>query len=454
MKLKLLLRVMALIITVFSPYSLISQVKHTSPYSNWKDWWAYTDAERDSLRRRWSEARVEEIFDSLSAGEEIRGINLLSRTRDWRDTSRGYDLRGISVNPKTSMTSDPDFRLRTRLRYAHWEGASLRGVNFTEGDFECAFFIGADLSEANFVAANMSYADMRSVRLEHAYLTNTVLRNVKLWDAVLDRAEMFSADLEGAELLRTTFRGTILSTPKMKDADFFRATFDTTYLSFAGLGEAKIRYIFWGEVGSNSYYIGEEKSHDMANSDLKTQITIDTYRDLESFYIKEGLSTVAKEFHFRGQEVATQSYVGYNPYRWARFLFMKLPYGYGSRPIWLLWYSLWLILAFTVIYAEITLVRRTTSGIYMVHDTINGKKIEEIMKFRRGKILVDCLYFSVLSFVTFGYGAIQPRQWLELFRSDPVEFKAKGWVRFFVGIEAALGIYLFALLVTVLFGKG
>jgi hypothetical protein len=351
------------------------------------------------------------------------------------------------------MTSDDDFRLRTPLRNAHLEGASLRNVNFTEANLECAFLVGADLSEANLVAANMRYADMRSVHLEHAYLTNAVIRSAKLWDSFLDRAEMYSVDMEGAELFRATLRGTILSTSKMKDVDFFRAVFDTTYLAFAGLGDAKIRYIFWGDKGSRSYSIGEEVTADTSDSDLKTQFAMDTYRDLENFYNKEGLSDVAREFHLRGQEVLTKSYAWQDPYRWARFIFLKLPYGYGSRPIWLLWYSLWVILAFTAGYAGITLPKTTKSGIYIVRENSSGKKTEHLLTFNQGKILAECFYFSVLSFATFGYGALQPRQWLEFFRWEPVEFKAVGWVRILVGIEAALGIYILALLVTVLFGK-
>ena len=58
-----------------------------------------------------------------------------------------------------------------------------------------------------------------------------------------------------------------------------------------------------------------------------------------------------------------------------------------------------------------------------------------------------------MSFTTFGYGALRPRQWLEFFRFVPVEYKPVRWIRIFVGIEATIGIYILALLVTVLFGS-
>jgi len=67
----------------------------------------------------------------------------------------------------------------------------------------------------------------------------------------------------------------------------------------------------------------------------------------------------------------------------------------------------------------------------------------------RNKLLIDCLYLSLLSFSTIGYGVLQPKQWLEFFRLEPATLEAKRWARIFVGIESLLGIYLLALLAIV-----
>ena len=182
------------------------------------------------------------------------------------------------------------------------------------------------------------------------------------------------------------------------------------------------------------------------------QIAENTYRDLESFYKKEGLDEIAGEFNYRENEVRTRRYPWYHPLRPLRFLFLKWTYGYGSRPIRLLWYSVVVIGVFTVIFSMFTLPRGTKSGIYLVRS--EGHEEEGVLlTFRKGRLLLDCLYFSLLSFGTFGYGALQPRQWLEFFRLEPVEYKPVGWARIFVGLEAAVGIYVLALLVTVLFGE-
>ncbi|MBI2487025.1 MAG: two pore domain potassium channel family protein [Deltaproteobacteria bacterium] len=194
------------------------------------------------------------------------------------------------------------------------------------------------------------------------------------------------------------------------------------------------------------YFIGEEKrmssDEDFRNAEL-------TYRDLKTFYEKELLYDVAKEFHYRENEVKTKgsSWV----MRIFRIAFFKLPYGYGSRPFWLLPYSLIVIVIFALIFALLTIPRGTKSGIYFVQ--AESDKKEEILSFRKGMLFLDCLYFSLLSFTTFGYGTLHLRKLLEFFRLEPVEFKPVGWSRIFVGLEATIGIYLLALLATVLFGR-
>jgi hypothetical protein len=107
---------------------------------------------------------------------------------------------------------------------------------------------------------------------------------------------------------------------------------------------------------------------------------------------------------------------------------------------------------FSLIFTFLTIPRRTGSGIYLTKPGSSQK--DELLPFRKGRLFLDCLYFSLLSFATFGYGALKPRQWIQFFRLEPVEFKPVRWARIFVGVEAALGIWVFALLVKVLFGRG
>ena len=181
-----------------------------------------------------------------------------------------------------------------------------------------------------------------------------------------------------------------------------------------------------------------------------------TYRDLKKVYKEAGLEEIVSEFHFLENQAKTRAspFIGST----VRHFFLEWTYGYGSRPLRLLWYSLAVIGLFASIYSYLSIPRElkspgeTRSGLYRVLTAGRGERTEPL-RFRKGLLFLHCFYFSLLSFATFGYGALKPKQWLQLFRLEPVEYKPIRWARIFVGIEAALGIWVFALLVTVLFGK-
>jgi hypothetical protein len=116
---------------------------------------------------------------------------------------------------------------------------------------------------------------------------------------------------------------------------------------------------------------------------------------------------------------------------------------------------------FTIIFALLTLLPKTKSGVYIVRgkreeeedvDQEEVNKNEERLSFRNRWIFIECFYFSLLSFATFGFDILQPRQWLEFFRLRPVKFKPVGWARILVGIEATFGIYVLALLLVAVVG--
>lgn len=266
----------------------------------------------------------------------------------------------------------------------------------------------------------------------------------------LQGADLNEANLQGAYLEDADLHGADLSSANLQGANLFGSKFGSTFLWRANLGEAEnIRYIEWKE----DYYIGEEfeetfggwekgkaqKERDLKNAEI-------TYSDLKSFYKERRMSDIASEFHYRENVVKTK--ISSSFFKAFRTVFLDWTYGYGSRPLRLIPFCFGVILVFAFIYLLLTLPRKTDSGIFVV--TNDGRK-EELLPIRKGKILLDCFYFSLLSFATFGYGALQPKQWLQFFYLEPVEFKPRRWARIFVGFEAAIGIYRLALTALVLF---
>jgi uncharacterized protein YjbI with pentapeptide repeats len=424
----------------------------------WKPWGQYSEAEKDSLRNRWTRVKVNEVVKALREAKSVPVDRLALKeeyAEVYRDTAaeKSYDLRGIPLGGVDLTGSD--------LRFTHLEGAlldsaNLWGANLQDARVNAANLQGTSLRRANLQGAylweaNLQNADLSQANLQNADLWRANLQGAQLVEANLQHANFWSANLQNACLRRANLRAANFWSANLQGADFFLARLDSTHLAFANLGEAKsIRYIVWTDSVLPRYFIAEETKMDSSMWD--SRIAEDTYRDLKSFYREAGLPEIAAEFHFRENEVRTKRYDWYRPQRILRLLFLKWTYGYGSRPIWLLWYSAVVIGLFATVFTLLTLPRATSLGICLVESDAGNKK-ETPLAFRKGLLFWDCLYFSILSFATFGYGALQPRQWLEFFRLKPVEYKPLGWARIFVGIEAALGIYLLALLATVLFGS-
>lgn len=422
-----------------------------------KNWWEYTQREKKRLRERWTDKKVEAVVKALKDGRGILGhVEQLGQPHTIPGmTQLGYDLRLINLTRRDLPGVRFTFQLPRGMIY--WVPV-LQGADLSLSRLEHSVLVGANAEGACFDSANLQgatldYADMRGAtfkkaKMQRASLTFSNLRGANLW-----RADLREANLAAAQLQRA-----FLVVADLQDTDLYRARFYSTYLEGVNLGAAKnMRYIDWVDLKKNRYIIGEEIRADSIRSNKAFRIAEITYRDLKTFYRKELVDDVAAEFHFRENEVITKrhlkSWTKPLDYLWGlfRFLFLKLTYGYGSEPIRLLWCSSIVIAFFGLIFTVITRFQLRKSGISLVQSR-SGKK-EHLALLGRKSLLRKCVYFSLLSFATFGYGAIRPKQWLQLFLLEPVEYKPVRWARIFVGIEAALGIWIFALLVTVLFGK-
>jgi hypothetical protein len=420
-----------------------------------KVWNEYTEEERATLKDRWTSEQVQQVVAALAAGlpfpDFVTKLPPSAGSMGFAD-----DLRGISLNGAEMQRANLSYAC---LQLADLFGANLQDADLTEANLDSCSLRSADLSRARLGRAVMTDANLESARMPNADLSGAAMNRANLSSAVMSQAILTEVDLRGATLLRTDLRQANLQNCSMpqatlreadlQDADLFQARFDSTYLYQVQLGKARnIRDIRWGDSTSSRYLIGEELHLKTSEDFRRAEVT---YRDLKMLYRRELLDDIANEFHYRENEIITNSYPWYSPVSILRLLFLKWTFGYGSRPMWLLWYSIVVVVGFTLIYALLTLSKRTLSGICQFDPGKHGE--DTLLEFRGGVLFLDCFYFSLLSLATFGYGALQPRQWLQFFRFQPVEYKPIRWACIFVGIEAGLGIWIFSLLVTVLFGS-
>ena len=455
---------------------------------DFKPWDEYTNAEKDSLRDRWTSSEIDQIIAAIQSSSPLPlFVNRLKLTDielekkenlkefgfdigDEYDYLR-YDLRGITITG-----SDLKY---AGLPYVHLEGAhliscDLEGANLEEShlhgviidncDLSYSFLTRADMQQATLDSVTLINSSMENIKLKNAFLVHCNLEKANLSEANLESTSMeesnfneaclYNANLKNAGLARANFQKASLVGTNLQSADFEETRLDSTFLWNTKLGQAEnIRYIVWGDAINKRFVIGEEQ-YLITEDDYRNVELI--YLELKTLYGKELMAETAREFHYRENEVRTARMKIANPIAgYLRLLFFKWPYGYGSKPEWLLPYSVAVVLIFAMFYAFQTLTAKTfrwsSSGLTATQYC--GVIRENLLPWNNGKLLLDCLYFSILSFATFGYGAVKPRQWLELFRFEHVEFRPVRWSRVFVGIEAAIGIYVFALLVVELFGK-
>jgi len=307
-----------------------------------KDWREYTQEQKASFSARWKGKDIEAVRKALIQGTKLPDfVNWLPPHHAECDSSA--DLRAIPL--------DDGFLDGAHLSCMCLQGALLRNAKIRHAYLSYANMQGAEIDLAKFEATRLRFSDLQDA---HA------------WKVNFERADLGGANLQRAYLINANFQ----------DADLFETYFDSTYLCQVDLGEAKnIRYIVWGDSVNNRYVIGREKEIKTAQDFLMVE---NTYRDIKTWYQKELLNDIAAQFHYRENEVVTKRYLRSNkPWEifWGliRYVFLRLTYGYGSQPIWLLRDSFIVVLAFGFLFAIITRLGWKQSSISFVQSRI-GKK--------------------------------------------------------------------------------
>jgi len=459
-------------------------------------WPPLSEQDKSALRSRWNAEKIKQVRAALKTPDKplpvekvpyevlVKDLSILAKAHgvygiegeplNWyfkyEPSLRYSDLRGIPLQGCTLKN--------VNLRYTYLEGANLSNCDLTSADLT-----GANLREANLTGAILNEAKLDLALLIQADLSGAKLNYVSFKQALLYGCRIVDADLIGADFERAQFvdfqeimglkflKGLVGSDVEQgpqsyRPANLSNSNFFKTNLSGAILGDANLDGASLYEVmfvntlidvkqferALNYRYIRAGASPSRINFPAMYLQYVEVFhREAKRFFAANGMNDMAAEYNFWEQEAKTYKLETPLYSKVLRIAFMKWPYGYGSKPKWLFYYFLSVVFIFATLYVLLT-INKKKSGIYRVYRE-NEQEEKILLTWRNGLMFVDCLYFSLLSLVTFGYGVFKPRQWIELFRFEPVQLRPVGWVRILVGLEAAIGIYLLALLTTVLFGK-
>ncbi|TET23881.1 MAG: hypothetical protein E3J71_00710 [Candidatus Stahlbacteria bacterium] len=284
---------------------------------------------------------------------------------------------------------------------ADLQGAKLWGANLQDGNLEVANLQDANLEVANLqgaylLGANLQGAYLREANLQKANLREANLQQARLWDANLQQARLSYANLQGAYLTNANLQEADLSGANLQEANLGEANLQKARLWEANLQKADFsksklhgcymygvllndaKYLTWQQVE----YTGEEKDKNWMNA-------LDAYRRLKNYFHQQGQYDDEAQAYYRERLMAQrQAWKEKKLGKWFVLFLLNILAGFGEK--------LWR----TVVGAFATIL--IFSGIYWLAGKLVTNGGEPITKFWH------CLYFSVVTFATLGFGDISP----------------------------------------------
>jgi hypothetical protein len=280
-------------------------------------------------------------------------------------------------------------KLKEQLEALVREGESLEGFQLQ----------GADLSQIHLTHRQHA----KSVILTHADLTRANLQDAHLYHIDLRHSSLLKADLRRANLNY--------------------AQFDAANLLGADFRETKLEHVEWGR-----HVLQEFTARDLMRQGKvfeaheKYAEAEETYRLLSVSMAERGHANTAGRF-FQSQMIMRRMQMP----RWSqRRLWSKLAdliCGYGELPQRVFLFSLTVIMGAALVY----FVGGVASPAGLIAVSTELPLADNLLNF------LSCLYFSVVTFTTVGYGEILPHS----------------WVRAIAALEAFTGAFSISLFVVV-----
>jgi Ion channel/Pentapeptide repeats (8 copies) len=260
--------------------------------------------------------------------------------------------------------------IKPRLEALAREGRSLDGYQLR----------GAELRDARLTfgerqrRVNLSNADLSRANLSEAHMFNVDLRGASLMKACLDDANLNGALLEGANLLGAELDGT------------------------------RLERVHWGRR-----LFQEQEAH-RAHREGREETAMHLYGEAEEVYrvltqVTERIGHASHAGHFYHKEKVMRR-MQMRPWSrdWAWSKLVDLLCGYGEETDRVIAFSLLVMLTCAVFYFLLGV--RGPEG-RLAFDLQAGLM-------RNIYSLGDCIYFSVITFTTVGYGDVMPLGWARL----------------------------------------
>ncbi len=313
-------------------------------------------------------------------------------------------------SPENSNASDVVADL-----YAHspndtvWQNGEAKDLPEVKKALETRAKTGIPMEGFNLARTNLAGIDLVD-RKDHKGFQ---LKNSDFYRADLTKAHCYRLDFSGSSLMKANFTGANLHCANLSGCNLLGAVF----------AKAKIEHIDWGE---KLFQESEaEKSTDLEEKHDFYQQAEEIYRHLRKVAEAQGLFDTAGIFFQKEMLVRRYQLPKYSMGRFVSKL-VDLFCGYGEEPYRVILFSMIMILMFSFAYFGLGI----SGGDELLR--IGGDTFEKDLQ-----QFFSCLYFSVVTFTTLGYGDLTP----------------VGFSRFFAAMEAFIGSFTLALFVVVFVKK-
>lgn len=260
----------------------------------------------------------------------------------------------------------------------------------------------------------LRFAHLEGIRLGDQQ--GRVMRGANLFRARLQGASLYSIDLRNAQLLKADLTGANLNDARLEEADLLGAIFES----------AKLERVEWGRQNLQEMKGRQAEREDrLAEARILYEEAEEVYRSLRQVYDNAGRADEAGRFFQREMTMRRllmpQRSLGRG---WSKLVDMVC--GYGENPGRVIWAMVVVVLVCAAL--QLWLGVNTPDG-PLKFDPEAG-----VLYNFWG--LMNCAYYSIVTFATLGYG----------------DFAPLGWGKLVASAEAFVGAFILALVVTA-FGK-
>ncbi|MDM8566123.1 ion channel [Candidatus Halobeggiatoa sp. HSG11] len=266
---------------------------------------------------------------------------------------------------------------------------------------------------------SLKYANLKGITLTKPGVKTTLnFAYADFYHANLKNAHLFHIDLHGGSLMKADLSGANLNCANLEKVNLLGTNFENT----------KIEHVWWGKQVKQEEmaYVALKAGKTDQAQDLFEQAE-EIYRNLYKSNENRGLFDQAGRFLYREMVMRRFQHPLFSSERFISKI-VDLFCGYGEKPLQVILFALIIICSCALFYFNFGI--NSAEGNLIAFDS-------ELTMQQNLYNFANCLYFSVVTFTTLGYGDLSPF----------------GITRIIAAIEAFGGAFTIALFVVVFVKK-